>query len=311
MRIGIWSDAHNFPSLPLMKLSAYHKSIGDQVEMLNHLQHYDRVYASKTFSFTEDLDERCVVQADEIVRGGSGYHIKMVDGREAWEGEDKPLPKEIEHIYPDYGLYPESKEAIGFLTRGCPRGCGFCIVACKEGRASRQVAELSEWRHDQKHITLLDPNILACREHERLLQELIESRAWVDFSQGLDVRLINADNVRLLNEIKTKMVHFAWDDAKTDLREQFAYYAKHGTITDPRRRCVYVLTNYNSTMAENLYRIYTLRDIGGYRKGFDPYVMIYDKAHATREIRLLQRWCNNKRIFKTIDRFEDYDARKG
>lgn len=106
-------------------------------------------------------------------------------------------------------------------------------------------------------------------------------------------------------------MHFAWDDAKTDLTSAFAYYAAHGAIRDPRKRAVYVLTNYDSTMEENLYRIYTLRDIGGYRQGYDPYVMIYDKAHAPREVRLLQRWCNNKRIFKTIDRFEDYDSKKG
>jgi hypothetical protein len=67
---------------------------------------------------------------------------------------------------------------------------------------------------------------------------------------------------------------------------------------------VYVLTNFNTTMEENLYRVYTLRDMG-----FDPYVMIYDKPHAPKEVRLLQRWCNNKKIFKTC-KWEDYDGRR-
>ena len=67
-----------------------------------------------------------------------------------------------------------------------------------------------------------------------------------------------------------------------------------------------MLTNYNSTMEENLYRIYTLRDMG-----YDPYVMVYDKPHAPQEVRYLQRWCNNKTIFKSCPRFEDYEPRRG
>ena len=69
---------------------------------------------------------------------------------------------------------------------------------------------------------------------------------------------------------------------------------------------MYVLTNFNTTMEENLYRVYTLRNMG-----YDPYVMVYDKPHAPREVRLLQRWCNNKRIFKTTAWFEDFDPRRG
>jgi len=269
------------------------------------------VYCSKVFSFTPDADADCMIYADEIVRGGTGYHICLADGREEWIGEDQPLPPEIEDLCPDYSLYPDYKNAIGFLTRGCPRNCGFCVVSKKEGRCSRQVADLEQWYRGQREITLLDPNLFACRDNERLLEDLIDSKAWVDFSQGLDIRLVSGDNIGLINRVKTKRLHFAWDDAKTDLTSAFAYYAAQGAIQDTRKRAVYVLTNYDSTMEENLYRIYTLRDIGGYRKGFDPYVMIYDKAHAPREVRLLQRWCNNKRIFKTIDRFEDYDPRRG
>lgn len=145
-RIGLWSDCHNFPSLPLMKLSAYHKTQGDQVEMLNRLCHYDLVYASKTFSFTPDVEDETIVFADEIRRGGTGYCISLVDGREVFDGtKDAPLPKEIEHIYPDYDFYPDYKYAVGFLTRGCPRGCGFCVVGKKEGLCSHQVAELKDF----------------------------------------------------------------------------------------------------------------------------------------------------------------------
>lgn len=65
---------------------------------------------------------------------------------------------------------------------------------------------------------------------------------------------------------------------------------------------VYVLTNYNSTHEEDLHRIMVLRSLN-----FDPYVMIYNKASAPRETRLLQRWANNKYLFWSVERFEDFD----
>ena len=302
-KIGVWSDCHNFPSLPLMKLSAWHKQRGDTISFVNHLEHYDKVYASKVFSFTEDIESEGIVYADEIERGGTGYCISVVDGKEVFDkNKDKPLPKEIEHIYPDYSLYPEYKYAVGFLTRGCPRGCDFCVVAKKEGRCSRQVADLNEfYRGEQKEIKLLDPNILACQNHEVLLKELISSEAWVDFTQGIDIRLTNSDNISLLNKIKTKMLHFAWDNPEQDLTKYFKTFAQHSKIKDAKRKTVYVLTNFNSDISEDLYRIYTLRDLG-----FDPYVMIYQKETADRQHKMLQRYVNNKIIFKSIKRFEDY-----
>lgn len=301
IKIGLWSDCHNFPSLPLMKLSAYHKSIGDTVELFDRWTTFDLVYASKVFSFTEDIDIY-PVQADEIRKGGTGYCISVQNGKEVFDNsKNNNLPSEIEHIYPDYSLYPEYKYAAGFLTRGCPRSCGFCVVSKKEGTCSRQVADLSEFWRGQKEIKLLDPNLLACRDHEKILQQLVESKANVDFTQGIDIRLTNPDNIKLLNSIKTSMLHFAWDNPKQDLTEYFKRFSEHTAIKSDRKKSVYVLTNYNSTLDEDLYRIYTLRDLG-----YSPYVMIYQKETAPREIRRLQRWVNCRWIFRSVDKFEDY-----
>ena len=99
-----------------------------------------------------------------------------------------------------------------FLSRGCPRNCGFCIVSGKEGRKSVKVADLSEFWKWQPEIKIMDANLLACPDHENLIEQLIRSRAWVDFSQGLDIRLVNRDNVSLLNRVRIKAVHFAWDN---------------------------------------------------------------------------------------------------
>lgn len=297
MKIGLIDiDGHNFPNLALMKISAYHKALGDYVEWCLPLCHYDIVYQSKVFDNTYSKDIDWIPNADKVIKGGTGY------------GLDNTLPEEIEHIYPDYGLYPELTKdtAYGFLTRGCPRACKFCIVADKEGRKSYKVADLSEFWRGQKNIKLLDPNILACRNHHELLQQLIDSKAYVDFTQGLDIRLTTEANISLLNQIKVKEIHFAWDNAKDDLRPYFENYkanAKHkphgffGTV--------YCLTNYGSTMEENLYRIYTLRELG-----YDPYVMVFDKPNAPKEIRDLQRWVNNRFIFRKCNRFEDYKGGK-
>lgn len=303
MKIGLWSDCHNFPSLPLMKLSAYHKSLGDDVDFVNYFEHYDLVYASKVFSFTEDIEDKAIINADEIRRGGTGYCISVdANGKEVFdETKNTPLPKEIEHIYPEYDLFPKYGHATGFLTRGCPRNCGFCVVGKKEGLCSRQVADLSEFWRGQKEIKLLDPNILACKDHEKILIQLAGSGARVDFTQGLDIRLTNPDNIKLLNAVKTPMLHFAWDNPRDDLKEYFRRFAELTKVKSERNKVVYVLTNFNSTLDEDLYRIYTLRDLG-----YSPYVMVYQKETAPREVRRLQRWCNCRWIFHSCYDFKNY-----
>lgn len=292
MRVGLIDvDGHNFPNLALMKISAFHKARGDDVDWCFPMRHYDIVYQSKVFDDTYSPDIDWIPQADKIIKGGTGY------------GLDNTLPSEIEHIYPDYSIYPELTKdaAFGFLTRGCPRGCKFCIVAGKEGRKSVKVADLSEFWRGQKKIVLLDPNILACKDRMNLLDQLIESKAIVDFSQGLDIRLTNEAVADKLNQIRVKRLHFAWDNPEQDLTPYFKRFTEAYNRKSCSGKVVYVLVNFNSTMEQNLYRIYTLRDLG-----YDPYVMVYDKPNAPKEIKNLQRWVNNRFIFRTCEKFEDY-----
>ena len=182
MRIGLIDvDGHNFPNLPLMKLSAWHKQNGDTVEWYEPLFHsigepFDKVYMSKVFSDAYAPDYPYFVNAKEIIKGGSGYCISFVDGREKFhKSKHFELPAEIEHIYPDYAIYydriPEVRSsAYGFLTRGCQCDCDFCHVAQKEGKCSVKAANLSEFWNGQKNIVLLDPNITACRDWKELFQ---------------------------------------------------------------------------------------------------------------------------------------------
>ena len=307
MRIGLIDvDGHNFPNLALMRISAYHKHRGDIVEWwFTDFIHYDIVYMSKIFSDAYSSDVPEPMNADKIIKGGTGYCISLDDGKEVFDqSKNTALPPEIERCFPDYSIYPQFDFAVSMTSRGCPRGCAFCHVGAKEGRCAVKVADVADFWNGQKEIKILDPNITACRDKRELMRQYRETGAKLDFTQGIDIRLLDDDDIADLNAMRLSEVHFAWDDAKTDLRRHFERYAKsakhkpHGNFG-----AVYVLTNFDSTMEENLYRIYTLRDLG-----FDPYVMIYDKPHAPREVRRLQRWCNNKFIFRSCRRFEDYAA---
>lgn len=305
MRIGLIDvDGHNFPNLALMRISAYHKAQGDIVEWWwSDFVHYDIVYMSKIFSdaYTKDVPEP--LNADKVIKGGTGYCISLVDGVEVFDkAKNEELPPEIEKIFPDYSLYPQFDFSVSMTSRGCPRGCSFCHVAAKEGRCSVKVADVSDFWCGQKKIEVLDPNITACRDKRDLFRQYRETNAQIVFNQGLDIRLLNDDDIADINGMRIKDLHFAWDNPKDDLEGKFRNFA-NGFRRKSNIGMVYCLTNFNSTMEENLYRIYTLRDMG-----YDPYVMVYDKPHAPKEIKMLQRWCNNKIIFKSCKRFEDYEG---
>ena len=306
MRIGLIDvDGHNFPNLALMRISAYHKEKGDLVEWWwSDLIHYDIVYMSKVFSDAYSKDAPEPINTDRIIKGGTGYAIKTENGVEIFGKEkDQNLSQDIEQMFPDYSLYPQFNFAVSMTSRGCPRGCAFCHVAAKEGRCATKVADVSDFWNGQKEIRVLDPNITACREKRDLMCQYRETGAIIDFTQGLDIRLLDDADIEDINRMRLRTIHFAWDNPKDDLENKFRYFAKNF-----RRKSnigmVYCLTNFNSTIEEDLHRIYTLRDLG-----YDPYVMVYNKPNAPHEIKMLQRWCNNKIIFKSVPDFYMYDPR--
>lgn len=304
MRIGLIDvDGHNFPNLALMRQSAWHRAQGDTVEWwFGDFIHYDIVYKSKIFSDAYSRDIPDPVNADRVISGGTGYCISLgKDGKEHFErSKNILLPKGIEKCFPDYSIYPQFAFAVSMTSRGCPRGCAFCHVAEKEGKCSVKVANVSDFWNGQKDIEVLDPNITACKDKRDLFGQYIETGARINFNQGLDIRLLNDADIDDINHMRLKTLHFAWDNPNDDLKPKFKAFAD-GFRRKSNIGMVYCLVNFNSTLQEDLYRIYTLRDMG-----YDPYVMVYNKPNAPVEIRRLQRWCNNKIIFKSCKKFEEY-----
>ncbi len=287
MKIGLFVIYSKYHNLALMKLSAYHKQKGDETEFYNPLfrQTYDKVYCSKIF--TRKIKNDGYINEDMIV-GGSGIDMK------------RKLPKEIEHIKPDYSLY-NLNYSLGFSTRGCNRSCKFCIVRQKEGYI-KEHAEVEEFLNPKSNVVvLLDNNFLALLSHIKKLQKYIDKGWRMDFNEGLDIRLINKENAKLLARVKhLKQMCFAWDliDYEKGVKEGLKILFKAGI--KPYRIMVYVLCNYNTNFKEDMYRFEELVNLG-----VDPFMMIYENGN--KKIRDFARWVN-KRIYKVCD-WENYDRR--
>ncbi|MBO7677536.1 MAG: radical SAM protein, partial [Erysipelotrichaceae bacterium] len=247
MKIGLIDvDGHHFPNLALMRISAYHKAQGDTVEWWwSDFEYYDIVYMSKIFSdiYSKDIPEP--LNCGKVIKGGTGYCIYLgEDGKEHFDqSKNVELPAEMEKMFPDYSIYPEFDFALAMTSRGCPRGCSFCHVAAKEGQCSVKVANVSDFWNGQKEIKVLDPNITACREKRDLMKQYRETGVWIDFTQGIDIRLTNEADIDDLNGMKIKRLHFAWDNPKDDLEDKFRTFSERFRVKDYRRKMVYCLTN--------------------------------------------------------------------
>jgi hypothetical protein len=295
-----------------MKISAYWKQFDCTVKLIDDFsERFDIAYCSKTFNLPNNKKIPQFTQmplADEIHSGGTGFAIEDINGKERYrKNKDPGLPHKIEHCYPDYGLYSEltKNTAFGFLTRGCPNSCGFCVVSGKEGTQSVHVADLSEFWSGQRNITIMDANLLACGNAENLIVSLIESNANINFTQGLDARYIDENTARLLCGINIKMVHFAFDLMHNEAAviRGLSQFRKHFKKCD--RHCkVYILTNYNTTHAEDWYRVKKVIELG-----YQPDMRIYRKGTHSQFLTDLAGWANNCRIYRSCS-FADFVPRK-
>lgn len=218
-----------FPNYALMKISAWHKSKGDQVEWWNPLYRYDLVYSSKVFDFTQD-DPYLPTDA---IRGGTGYRDIPIDNK---------LPQKIDDMFPDYSTYPECDYAIGYLTRGCIRKCRWCVVPRKEGH----IGPYRDWteivRKDTDKLVLMDNNILACEHGINQLESLIGSGYHIDLNQGMDARLVTPEVAEILSRLSwIRFIRFSCDQTGQiePIRRTVKLLEKYGV--KPYRIFVYLL----------------------------------------------------------------------
>lgn len=236
----------SFPNYALMKISAYHKSIGDDVSWWNPLESYDKVYSSKVFDFTP---ENQYLPADTI-KGGTGYNIHSV------------LPDEIEAMFPDYSIYPECDYAIGYITRGCPNKCRWCVVPEKEGDIKPYRAWQELVRPDSNKLILMDNNILACEYGISQLESLADSGYKIDLNQGMDARLVDDRIAYILSRLKwIRFIRFSCDTTAqiSAIKNAAGLLINYGI--KPYRLFIYLLVTKDIENAT--YRVEQLKKIKG------------------------------------------------
>ena len=305
MKILLVDVDSKVPNIALCKLSSYHKSCGDDVELIKlkykgypsrtketivDAKGYEKVYVSTIF--THNKDSAKVINCPDVAQGGSGYDLNT------------NLPDYIE-VYPlDYSIYKDNDISYGFMTRGCVRNCEYCFVPKKEGalKFDKTVDEIYNPSH--KMICFLDNNILAYKDHKKILKDLGDRRIRCQFAQGLDIRLLDEENLLLLQKLNYVGEYtFAFDfmsiekiiSEKLDMIKRFGFKKR-------LRFYVFVSPRYTS-IADDVYRIDWLRS-----RGILPYVMRENTCWGSEHEKFytdLAAWCNTPLAFKKIS-FKDF-----
>lgn len=299
MKIGLVDvDGHGFPNLALMKISAYHKAKGDEVEWAIPLfTKYDRVYKSKVFTFTPD---DCTPYECEVIKGGTGYDIFS------------KLPHEIDVMQPDYSIYPsiDKKTAYGFLTRGCPNKCKWCIVPQKEG-GIKPYMDVDDIAIDGRtNLILMDNNILACDYGVKQILKIVERGYRVDFNQAMDARLVTEDIAKILAQVRwISVIRFGCDTPKQieECNRAMSLIDKHRK--NPASYLLYTMIGDN--IDECYVRLSSFRDNKRVRIQAQPFRDFNNSNQIIPQWQKdMARWANRKELYMSCD-FKDYIPRKG
>lgn len=297
MKVGLLPIDSTYPNLALMKISAYHKDAGDAVEWYNPLESYHRVYAAKIFTFTPDYPY--YIQAEEVEYGGTGIDIY------------KQLPEAIDRCTPDYSLYPgiDNRTAYGFLTRGCPNRCKWCVVPQKEGniRPYMDVDDIAVEGRDR--LMLMDNNVLASDYGLEQIEKIAEKGYHVDFNQGLDARLVTEEVARLLARVKwIKRIRFGCDtyqqiaecERAMDMIQQYGYKGEF-----------FLYCMLNDNFQESYYRVSYWKKYKKVLPHAQPYRSLTDRSQVIPQWQKdLAHWADRKEFYRSC-RFEDFEPRTG
>ena len=317
-----------YPNLAITKIAGWHRYIGDEVEWYSPLSEYtyDIVYMSKVFNFSPDYGYS-MPNAKRIVKGGTGYIISANDlpKRDSENVEYWPtLPQRMDKAKPDYTIYPNipNDVAYGFLTRGCPNKCKWCVVPKKEG-AIRPYMDVDDIAIDGRNkLVLMDNNFLAAGDYaHQQLDKIIERGYRVDFNQALDARLVTEEFAKKLANVKwldKNRIRFGCDTL-TQVKEceramkMIISYGFHGEF--------FLYTMLNDNFQECYNRIHYWWDIlqDQREKHSSNWVYAYaqpyrDPDNPHRPIPQWQKdmanWVNKKAHF-VAHSFDEFEPRKG
>lgn len=279
-----------------MKISRYYKEQGATVSFYNPFDKFDVVYASKIFTFTPDYGYY-IDNADAVEKGGTGYDIQ------------KRLPAEIERVQPDYSLYSQidKKTAYGFITRGCPNRCPWCLVPKKEGKtcANNDVDEIAI--ENRTNLILMDNNILSSEYGLNQLKKIIDRGYRVDFNQGLDARLVTPEIAEMLAKIKwIKYIRFGCDTPGQiiECEKAMALIDKFGYNGNYFLYCI--LKDFK----ESFERVNHWRGNKRITPFAQPYRDFDNKNTIPQWQKDMARWVDKKELYNTCE-FKDYGPRKG
>lgn len=299
MNIGLIAVDSDFPNLALMKISAWHKQQGDQVEWYTPFEQYDIVYMSKIFSFTEDYGQ-WITNAKHIRKGGTGYDLNV------------KLDKDVEYCQPDYSIYQsiDKKTAYGFLTRGCPNKCKWCVVPRKEGNI-KPYMDVDDIAVDGRtNLILMDNNILACDYGLEQIRKIIDRGYLVDFNQALDARLITDDIAKLLSKVKwLNQIRFGCDTPKQIKECEEAMQMIDHYRGKPAFYLMY--TMIGNDFNEAFSRLNHWRQYKRVRLVAQPFRDVDNPKQIIPQWQKdMARWAMRREIYATCE-FKDYEPRKG
>lgn len=299
MKIGLIAVDSNHPNLALMKISAWHKSQSDSVEWYNPFDQYDIVYMSKIFSFTPDYGH-WITNTKHIRKGGTGYDIYSM------------LPEEMEYVTPDYSLYPsiDNKTAFGFLTRGCPNKCKWCVVPRKEGniRPYMDIEDIAV--QGRTNIILMDNNVLACDYGLEQIQKIIDKKYRIDFNQAIDARLITEDIAKLLAKVRwINVIRLGCDTPKQIAECEKAMHLIDTHRGKPMQYLMY--TMIDKDINEAYHRLTYFRTNKRVRIVAQPFRDIDNPRQIIPQWQKdMATWSMRRELYKKCD-FKDYEPRKG
>lgn len=289
-KIALMNFEPKIVNTALMQISQYHKELGDNIEWYNAFKHaeYDKIYCSSLFTFTPKPN--WLFTDSRVNYGGTGFAEQL----------SKQLPPEIAQANYDWSLYPECEYSIIRFSRGCIRNCPFCCVREKEGYIHS--VEPKNLNPNGKHVKIMDNNFFANPEWPKAIEIIKSWNQKVEFNQGLDIRLMNEENISFLLQLKHyKQYKFAWDLPEQDLRPKFEWLTQ---FIKPYKIMVYVLIGFNSTYEQDNYRIDFLHKLG-----VDPFAMIYNHRQDDPILFHRARHCNIAAIRNSCS-FDEYLERK-